>query len=257
MKKIVVFFTFVLILVFGFAFASHVEVKATGENDGKTVTTVGAAIRTAEPAGLRFAGEVSEAFVGSSVEYGFVITKGTVTKDALLERLASSSASKVNAGDLDAQNRFYLSVVNIPAKGYDTDLTALAYVEVDGNITYADAVLTRSILDIATIEVETNGSDNEFVNRIYNTSTFVLNGGELSGNGTFNIGAYNSGNSGTSGVTLCTLAKRTDGSGFYWRKVSLKRTGLDSHLFTIVENVPSGSNLTNSTNAFLILSMFL
>lgn len=240
MKKIIVFFTFAFILVFGFAFISHTEVKATGENDGKTVTTVGAAIRTAEPAGLRFAGEVSEAFVGTSVEYGFVITKGTVTKDALLTKLAGSTANKVDAGDLDGQNRFYLSVINIPAKGYDTELTALAYVEVDGAITYADSVVTRSILDVATVEVEDNSNDNAFINRIYNTSTFVLNGGKFVPTTSAVVGAYEAGSAGSSGLTLSP--KGNNQSNNWWYRVCLEKTGYDSHLYRVVATYAGGSS---------------
>ena len=240
MKKIIVFFTFAFILVFGFAFISHTEVKATGENDGKTVTTVGAAIRTAEPAGLRFAGEVSEAFVGTSVEYGFVITKGTVTKDTLLTRLAGSTANKVDAGDLDGQNRFYVSVINIPAKGYDTELTVLAYVEVDGAITYADSIVTRSILDVATVEVEDNSNDNAFINRIYNTSTFVLNGGEFTPTASAVVGAYKAGGDGGSGLTLSP--KGNNYSNNWWYRVCLEKTGYDSHLYKVVATYAGGSS---------------
>ena len=247
MKKIITFFTLIITLIFGFAFLSNTLVKATGENDGKTVTTVGAAIRTAEPAGLKFAGEVSEAFVGTEVKYGFVLTKGSVNKAEILDRLAASNAIEKEVDGLDGDNRFYLTIVNIPAKGYANNITALAYVDVDGEKIYADSAITRNIQAIADAAVE-GGNDNEYIVRIHNTSTFNLNGGELSGYGTFTVGAFNSGSTGTSGVTLCTYASRNSGSGTYWRRVTLKRTGLDSHLFTIVENVASGGSLTKTNS---------
>ena len=222
MKKIVLFLVLLISFVFGLSFAYNTEVKATGENDGKTVTTVGASIRTADPAGLRFEGQVSEAFEGTVVTYGFVLTKGTVTKSVLLERLAASNAITENAGELDANNKFYVSVVNIPAMGYDTNITALAYVDVDGEKTYADDVVVRNIQALATHEVEVNSNDNAFINRIYNTSTFNLNGGAFAAAETGVVGAYNGGSGGDVGLTFAE--KGVAASNSYWYRVCLKRT---------------------------------
>lgn len=186
MKKIFSFFTLLTVFILGLFFVSNTVVKATDINDGKTITALGASIRTADPSGLRFEGQVSEPFEGTDVSYGFVITKGTVTKNVLLERLAASSAFAIDAGELDGNNKFYVSVIDIPSSGYETNLTVLAYADVDGVIKYADDVITRNIKSVAQASID-GGFENEYIHRIVSTSTFNLNNGSFTYDYSFTI----------------------------------------------------------------------
>ena len=246
MKKAIVVVVLLFTLILGFSFSFKTFVNATSDNDGKTVATIdGASIRTAEPLGLRFGGEVSEEFVGSSVEYGFLITKGTVTKSAIIERYAASTALAVDCGELDNNNRFYLSIVNFPSSEYKTRFTVLAYVSVDGEMTYADSVVSRSIFDVAEHEVTVNGSANEFVNKVYKSSTFVFNGGAFDITTKFEIGAINSGADGLSGITVCFKGNEASSFEADWYKVSARYSHLDDNLFEIVEAAATGVDLTD------------
>ncbi|MBO7079700.1 MAG: InlB B-repeat-containing protein [Bacilli bacterium] len=253
MKKIIMTIALFFALMFSFALYPTLNVKASGENDGKTVSTInGASIRTAEPLGLRFAGEVSEEFVGTEVLYGFLITRGTVNKTQMLDRFDSLDAIKVDCGELDNNNRFYLSIVNIASKEYKTKFSALAYVSVDGVTTYAESVVTRCIYDIAQYEVTVNESDNAFVNKIYKSSTFEFDGGSFVKPNSFEIGAINDGVDGLSGITLCMKGMEATSFADDWYKISVKSCPFDYDLCTIVECAPSGVTLTDDDYEMVI-----
>lgn len=234
----------ILSVLFVFLVFSLVKVNAYGS----TVSTFeGAQVRTADPAGLKFAGSVDEAFEGNA-KYGFIVSKGEYTAEEMIENFTDSCATFIDCNGLDAENKYYLNIVNIPANSYEADITVLACVDVDGAKTYATASVTRNIKEVAAAAYADPGYvANEYIEKIVNTSTFVLNGGEFVINNSFTIGAYNAGNTGTSGITLCTKANASKGSGQYWYRVFLKQTAYNSKLFTIVQTAESGTKVDAST----------
>ena len=178
MKKATLFFSILLLItsIFFFAFG---KLNVNADNLSKTVTTTdGASIRNASPSGLRFEGVVSEPFEGTVVSYGFILSKGEYTASEMEDNYDAGKATAINAGDLDQNNKFYVSIIDIPSTGYDQDITALAYVDVDGVKTFATSSTTRNIKEVAE-SVNAAGKGTEFTNRICNTSVFNLNSGSF------------------------------------------------------------------------------
>lgn len=181
MKKFKLFLL-AFIAICAFVFLINPQAKA----DDATVSTIdGASIRLTEPSGLRFIGQVTGNFTGTTVKYGFLLSKGDFTASQMQELYEHSYAKAVDAGELDGEGKFYVSIVNIPASGYDDDICALAYVDVDGVKTYATTSCTRNIEEV--ISAIDPAERNDFMNKIMNTSTFNLNGGQMNYKYTFKI----------------------------------------------------------------------
>ena len=247
MKKFYLFIIAILAVCL-FAFIPQ-NVKA----DDATVATVdGASIRTVDPMGLRFAGQVTGEFTGTTIKYGFLLSKGSYTKEQMITLYGTSKAIAREAGEtLDVEGKFYLSVVNIPSSGYDQNITALAYVDVDGEKTYAASSCTRNITYVANQLADNDDyKDLDFVKKINNSSTFVFNGGEFVKDSSITIGAYNAGSDGTSGITLCSSDERASGSGYYWYKILLKRVAENSHIFEVYNTYDSGTNVAEGAGEY-------
>ena len=243
-KKLIAIF---VILSFFTLFLFSKNVKA--ENEPTITMAEGASIRTLSPSGLRFSATLDGDFSGTDVKYGFIFLKGDKTREQLIANFEAGNAASVEV--TPDENVIAASVVNIPASGYETDLSALAYADIDGTKLYASAKTTRNIKEIAQAMVD-EGSDNELANSIVNVSTLNLNGGLLLGDKAFKIGAYNSGSTGTYGITLCTKASRASGGNYWWYQVTLAKTPHDSKLFNIVEVAPSGTELVNEDYEYIL-----
>ena len=177
MRKILIAFLS-LFTILGLALSVN-YVKA----DGGVVETVdGASIRLTNPQGLRFTGQVTGEFTGTLIEYGFLLSKGDYTKEQMVQLLAQNKAAFYPVGtELDEGKKFYLSIVNIPDSAFEQDITALACVRIDGNITYSTASTARNIKEVATAAAADPGYvANAFIDDIVakaTPSTFNLNGG--------------------------------------------------------------------------------
>lgn len=240
MRKIIRIVLPILVLLFVF---SLVKVNADTPN---VSTFDGAQIRTTDPAGLRFAGSVDEAFEGNA-KYGFIASKGEYTAEEMIANYNSSCAVFIDCDGIDAENKYYLNIINIPATGFESDITVLACVDVDGVKTYATNSVTRNIKEVAEAAVSDPGyTTNEYIEKIVKTSTFVLDGGEFVAP-LVEIGAFNAGNDGKSGITLCTKGNASKGSGQYWYRVFLKQNGYNSNVFTVVQTVEAGVKFDAST----------
>lgn len=221
----------------------------------------GASIRTTgEHQGLKFSASVSS--LEGITEHGFFVVKGTHTKDEIAAAVAADESAisgdkllkkEVTGSDLD----FHLVVYNILSNSYEQNITALAYTSNGSGYSYSTSAVTRNILTVATAAFEDiEYVPSEFIDRIVCTSTFVLNGGSFTETSSFTIGAYNSGSSGTSGITLCTKASQSSGSGKFWYKVSLKRTSFNKNIFTIVERVTSGNTLDGDKDYDYVIAAY-
>lgn len=236
MKKFKLFLL-AFIAICAFVFLSNPQAKA----DDATVSTVdGASIRLTEPSGLRFIGQVTGNFTGTTVKYGFLLSKGDFTASQMQELYAHSYAKAVDAGELDGEGKFYVSIVNIPASGYDDDICALAYVDVDGVKTYATSSCTRNIEEVISAIDPTERND--FMNKIMNTSTFNLNGGEFVYSKSFKIGAFNGGTDGAHGIIIGNISSIKTAK--YWYKIAIKQSSINSKIYEIVDTAVSGKQFT-------------
>lgn len=236
MKKFKLFLL-AFISICAFVFLTNPQAKA----DDATVSTVdGASIRITEPSGLRFIGQVTGNFTGTTVKYGFLLSKGDFTASQMQELYAHSYAKAVDAGELDGEGKFYVSIVNIPASGYDDDICALAYVDVDGVKTYATSSCTRNIEEV--INAIDPAERNEYMNRIINTSTFNLNGGDFVYSKSFKIGAFNGGTDGTHGIIVGNISNIK--TAVYWYKIAIKQSSINSKIYEIVDTAASGKQFT-------------
>ena len=114
MKKATIFLSILLLItsIFFFAFG---KLSVNADNLGKTITTTdGASIRSASPSGLRFEGVVSEPFEGTEVSYGFILSKGEYTASEMEDNYDAGKATAINAGALNGENKFYVSIIDIP-----------------------------------------------------------------------------------------------------------------------------------------------
>ena len=230
-------FLLAFIAILALAFLANPQAKA----DSATVSTIdGASIRLTEPSGLRFIGQVTGSFTGTTVKYGFLLSKGDFTAAQMQELYAHSYAKAVEAGELDGEGKFYVSIVNIPATGYDDDICALAYVDVDGVKTYATTTCTRNIEEI--ISAIDPSERNDFMNRIMNTSTFNLNGGEFVYSKSFKIGAFNGGTGGKNGIIVGNI--NSIKTAVYWYKIAIKQSSINSKIYEIVDTAVSGKQFT-------------
>ncbi len=166
-----IIFLFVSLFVFGF-------VKVSADPAPGTITiTNGASVRTANPVGLKFEAIVTGDWegAGTSVKYGFVISRGSFSKSLLLSNLAKSKAVKVDCGTPDGEGKFFLTVIDIPETGYAGNITALAYVNVDGEDYYSDIAVTRNIAQVAAV-ANNNGIEADIIDDVvtYTASHYMI-----------------------------------------------------------------------------------
>lgn len=144
----------------GFLFINASNVKADGE--AVITMTAGAAIRTREPAGLKFSAEISGDF-GEGTIYGFAFVRGEKTRSEMISRFESDNTGNVEVSPVEGV--ISASVVNIPVEAFANDITALAYA-IDGGINiYASTVVTRNIYEIAKAAYD-GGLTNDFIEGI-------------------------------------------------------------------------------------------
>ena len=137
-----------------------------------TLTMInGAQIRTEGTQGLRFAC-LSSNYFKEGVEHGFYLAKGTHTKDALVSAISSASDSisgnkLVKKEATGTDNTFAVTVYNIEEANYNTDITVIAYLKVNGEYTFSNIAVTRNIYNVATNAYE-KGNDNNYIKHILN-----------------------------------------------------------------------------------------
>ena len=192
----------------------------------------GASIRTTgEHQGLKFSASVTS--LEGVTEHGFFIAKGEHSAEDIATAVNSSQTQvggnklvkkEVTGSDLT----FHVVIYNIPAGSYGQDITALAYVYAGGSYTFASTAQTRNINEIAAEAVNDPGYvANEFINRIVNISTFVLNGGEFTYDYQFTIAkSGNFGENVADGyyVTCGTKANYSKCCNSFWSRMYINKT---------------------------------
>ena len=180
--------TFIIAIAFIFVslFTLSFNVSANAVETSELITVQGAQIRTSGNAGIRFVAKdeyegTNETAWGIILAYGeaeandeFVID-GTVNGKAVLKGEVTSTKEGV----------FTATLYNVPADFYKQKVTARAYV-VDGDkVVYSQAVITRSLSEVA-IAAYKDGDDSEFVKTIYEATankdinvTFDVDGGYI------------------------------------------------------------------------------
>ncbi|MBQ7277462.1 MAG: InlB B-repeat-containing protein [Bacilli bacterium] len=159
-RRIIVFL-FVLVCAF-FAFANLNRASADPVTTSSEIQVLGAGVRTAGNAGIRFVGSVGEytnpsdpvISYGIAIAYGEVAVSDSFVKDGTLGGKEILSAEDT---ELDESGYYYVVLYNIPEDSYLQDVTARAYVVLEsGNIIYGDSVITRNLAEVA-IEAKNDG----------------------------------------------------------------------------------------------------
>ncbi len=169
MKKIVLS----LLTVFMVLSLSVVLVKAD-----ETATTVsledGVQIRTDGNNGLKWVANIENYVEGN--EYGFIFAQGDLAEVTV--ETAGARVAPVVEGITAEEPFMSATMVNFPAAAYAQDISAVAYVLVDGVYTYSNVVV-RNLAEVAVYAK--NSVDGEFVESIVDyvsenyMNTFILN----------------------------------------------------------------------------------
>ena len=143
MKKIVkLLLAFVLVFtVFGALFAFSAKVNADPALTDPNIIVRGASLRSDDKQGMRFVASVKDYVVpdGKTItNYGFVIALGEAeaSEDFVLGGTVNGKAvASVTLTELsdDVEKEFLCTIFNIPASSYGTDLSARAFVILDGD----------------------------------------------------------------------------------------------------------------------------
>ncbi len=168
MKKIILgLFVMLSALVLG---TKALTVKAAA-----TVTmTEGASMRLDDPAGLRFEAKVSEAVAGA--KYGIVFANGEVAADQVV--VGATGVVNAEVDEVKEDLTYAVSMVNIPERAFFSDITARAYILIDGVYTYSEAAVTRNINEVAkAYKVANPEAEVAFVNGVLSVAKLNLNGG--------------------------------------------------------------------------------
>ena len=137
-----------------------------------TLTMInGAQIRTEGTQGLRFAC-LSSNYFKEGVEHGFYLAKGTHTKEAMISAISSASDyisenKLVKKQASGSDNTFAVTVYNIEEANYNTDITVIAYLKVNGEYTFSNVAVTRNIYSVATNAYE-KGNSHTYIKHILN-----------------------------------------------------------------------------------------
>lgn len=170
MKKI---FLGIIVIVFAVFLSANLNVlHAEGD---KTVETIsGAAIRTTDPVGLKFAAHVEGEFE-EGAKYGFVVAKGTFNDTQMKQKLMNGTAIFTSVDEVDEDGNYYLSIIDIPTTSYLQDITVIAMVNENGTKNYADDVCTKNIYDVAcAAKADAGYVENEFIETIIEEGPFDI-----------------------------------------------------------------------------------
>lgn len=139
----------------------------------------GASIRTTDPAGIMFKGVVTGEVLGTNVKYGIAFANGEVEASKIT--VGATGVVSAEVSELNEDGTFAVSMVRIPSRAYVEEMTARAYVNIDGEYTYSENVVTRNIYEIAK-KLKDEGNSNEFIESIVTNCfeiTYNTNGGNL------------------------------------------------------------------------------
>ncbi len=180
-KNIRIFFVAFILIATTFL----VKLKAIDNfQTSSDITIKGAQIRTLDPNGLAFVGEVtnSEQF-GTNINYGIILSRGEVLETDYDDFLVGSTMNgylTINAfvDSLDDENFFRITLINIPEIYYNLKFSARAYVMLNnGSYIYSSQIQTRSFYQVAKAFLD-KGNESELIQDICKTRVnYALNGG--------------------------------------------------------------------------------
>ncbi len=180
----------------------------------------GASIRTEEPNGLKFSAKVTNWSPGMTM--GMVIGRGELQLSQLTVNNLEAAVTIVD--ELDSDNCFHISMVNIPEYAYSQKMTARAFVKSGESYIYSENTVTRSIVDVA-VEAYKDGNTNTIISNLneYNKkkTVFNLNGGSFVSEYQFTLTKHNTGGSNGLDLTLTDAGKET-GFGNFWDRLVVK-----------------------------------
>lgn len=177
MKKIILGFILTLIITFASLTVFAKNVKA--ESTVSISMTEGASIRLDSPSGLRFQAFVDGVATGNDIYYGMVFYNGKINTEDLIVDAEKLDIYCAETSSLKEDGSFAVSMVNFPSRAYANNISARAYVKVDGEYIYSDNSVTRSIYEVASQYSDPN---NDFIKSIVNNCyevTYNFNGGNI------------------------------------------------------------------------------
>ncbi len=131
------------------------------------IEVIGAQVRTVEPNGLAFVGEITNPEqYEAGVEYGVLLSRGKVDAseyDNFVVDAKINGYSTINksVSELDENNQFRVTLIDIPEEYYSLEYSARAFVKLlDGSYVYATLPVDRSYYGVAKAAMDggdTNG----------------------------------------------------------------------------------------------------
>ena len=186
-KKIILFLTVLLVLVFTFAFKNNINAGILQTSDAFYVN--GAQVRTSGNAGIRFVGYIENYDTTNVTKYGLLMAFGETEASDNFYKGATINGKEVAYVECDSVNEngyFYITLYDIPEVYYNQKVSARAYIIEGDNIIYSSNVTTRSLGDVVK-SAYNNGDTSEFVSNVYKALqnsfyeiNYELNGGSLS-----------------------------------------------------------------------------
>ena len=144
-----------MILFLSAAFLNYYNISKKAADKNKInyydIDSLGGSIRVTD-AGLRFGFSYDESQNSTVQEYGFVYTNQSIDHTLLTcDNVDNKSIIKFKANNRKTKGNitsFNLVLTSVPKSAYDMDITARAYVKVDGMYFYSEP-LTRSFNQVA------------------------------------------------------------------------------------------------------------
>lgn len=140
------------------------------------VNSKGGSIRVTD-AGLRFGFSFYDTLGKEVEEYGFIYAKGTANRDSLTypnidNKKVLSLIANNQLNQKDKTTTFNLVFTSVPKSAYDMEITARAYVKVDGMYFYSDP-LTRSFNQVGNAVLEDEEIDQNTKDKLNDLLTEV------------------------------------------------------------------------------------
>lgn len=139
----------------------------------------GASMRLDSPNGLRFKGTINGEVTGSNIKYGIVIANGDVA--SIKVKVGNQNTVYGEVDELNSDGTFSVSMVNIPTRAFTSNMTARAYVKVNGVYYYSSNTSLRNLYDVA-LKAKADGITGDYIDYVLNNCYNVkynLSGGNF------------------------------------------------------------------------------
>ena len=158
-------FTYILIMIFTMFCVASVD----GLSSNANIKFEGAQVRTSGNPGIRFVANVSGYDCTNVTKYGIVLAFGELENIDELYINATVNEKETYYAEVEnvnEENRFYVTLYDVPKERFEQKVSARAYVKEGENIIYSDTYVTKSLYDVVELAFE-NGDRSEFIVDVY------------------------------------------------------------------------------------------